>query len=81
MLPRNGHRFSGDRTISGFEGIDVTVDSEWTTRLQAAAEALERSAGAPEWLKCALRDALTVAMDLAPVPQAEPTPPVFVYPH
>jgi hypothetical protein len=59
----------------------VTVDSEWPTRLQAAAEALERSAGAPEWLKWALRDALAVALDLAPVPQAEPTPPMFFYPH
>ena len=81
MLSRNGHRFSGDRTISGLEGVDVTVDSEWPTRLQAAAEALERSTGAPEWLKWAVRDALTVAQDLAPVPQAEPTPPVFFYPH
>jgi len=59
----------------------MTVDSEWLTRLQVAAEALERSADAPEWLKRALRDALTVAADLAPAPQAEPTPPVFVYPH
>ena len=57
------------------------VESEWPTRLQAAAEALERSSGAPDWLKWALRDALTVASGLAPVPQAEPTPPVFFYPH
>ena len=59
----------------------MKADSEWSIRLQAAAEALERSAGAPEWLRGALRDALTVAPDLAPAPQAEPTPPVFVYPH
>ena len=59
----------------------MTVDSAWTLRLQAAAEALERSPGAPEWLKWALRDAVTVQMDLAPVPKAEPTPPEFFYPH
>ena len=59
----------------------MTVDSEWPTRLRAAAEALERSADAPQWLKWALRDALTVAQDLAPVSQAEPAPPVFFYPH
>lgn len=81
MLPRNGHRFSGDRTVSGFEGIDLTIDSEWPIRLQATAEALERSLGVPEWLKWALRDALSVVDDLAPVPQAEPTPPKFFYPH
>jgi hypothetical protein len=57
------------------------VDSEWPTRLQAAAEALERSSGAPDWLKWALHNALTVASDLAPVPRADPTPPVFFYPH
>ena len=57
------------------------VDSEWLIRLQAAAEAMERSPGAPEWLKCALRDALPVAKDLAPVAAAEPAPPEFFYPH
>jgi hypothetical protein len=59
----------------------MTVDSEWLDRLKAAAETLERSPGAPSWLKWALRDALTVARDLAPVPEAEPTPPNFFYPH
>jgi hypothetical protein len=59
----------------------VTVDSEWISRVQAAAEAVDRSAGAPDWLKAALRDAVTVATDLAPVAEAEPTPPEFFYPH
>ena len=59
----------------------MIVDSEWLTRVQAAAEAVERSAGAPDWLKWALRDALAVATDLAPVREAEPTPPEFFYPH
>jgi hypothetical protein len=59
----------------------VTVDSEWLTRLQAAAEALDGSSGAPDWLKWSVRDALRVAPDLAPVPKTEPTPPEFFYPH
>jgi hypothetical protein len=59
----------------------VTVDSDWLTRVQAAAEALERSPGAPDWLKSALCDALAVAPDLAPVAEVEPTPPEFFYPH
>jgi hypothetical protein len=63
------------------EGSDMTIDSDWRTRLKTAAEALERSAGAPDWLRWALRDALIVALDLAPVPKAEPTPPNFFYPH
>jgi|HubBroStandDraft_1064217.scaffolds.fasta_scaffold632152_2 hypothetical protein len=59
----------------------MTEDSEWLTHLQAAAEALERSPGVPDWLKRALRDALRVAPDLAAVPQPEPLPPEFFYPH
>lgn len=46
MFPRNGHGLSGHRAIPGFKGLDVTVDSEWLTRVQAAARAVESSAGA-----------------------------------
>lgn len=59
----------------------MTTDSDWQIHLQAAAEALERTPGAPDWLKKALRDALAVAADLAPAPEAEPEPPAFFYPH
>jgi hypothetical protein len=59
----------------------MTIDSDWPTRLRTAAEALERSNGAPDWLKWTLRDALTVTLDLAPLPKAEPAPPNFFYPH
>ena len=57
------------------------LDSEWLIRLKCAAEAIEGSPDAPDWLKWALRDALAVAPDLAPAPKAEPTPPNFFYPH
>jgi hypothetical protein len=59
----------------------MTPESAWHDRLQSASDALERSPGAPPWLKAALRNALTVAEDLAPraEPEREPTP--FFYPH
>ena len=59
----------------------MMIDSDWQAHLQAAAEALERTPGAPDWLQKALRNALAVAPDLAPAPEAEPEPPTFFYPH
>jgi hypothetical protein len=59
----------------------MTHDSKWPIRLQAAAEALERSPGAPDWLKGVLRDALALAPDLAPAAKTEAAPPDFFYPH
>ena len=81
MLRRNGHRFSGDWPLSGFEGLSMRLASDWPTRLQAAAEALERSRGAPDWLKSALRAALGVATDLASAAETESAPPEFFYSH
>jgi hypothetical protein len=59
----------------------MSVDTEWPTRLKAAAEALERSPGAPDWLACAVRDAVAVAGELAPISPAAPEPHDFIYPH
>jgi len=56
------------------------ADSEWLARLRAASDALVYSA-APDWLKVALRDAVTMAPDLAPREEPQPTPPDFFYPH
>ena len=59
----------------------MTDNSDWLIRLQGAVEALDRSLRAPDWLKLALRDALAVAPELAPVATPDPTPPEFYYPH
>jgi hypothetical protein len=59
----------------------MTLESEWTIRVKTAAEAIENSPGAPDWLKLALLDALAVAEDLEPQPEPAPVPPTFFYPH
>jgi hypothetical protein len=59
----------------------VTTDPEWRARLEAAVDALGQSADVPDWLKWAVRDALAVGQELAPLADAPATPPDFVYPH
>ena len=59
----------------------MTDRLNWQARLKAAAEALERTPGAPEWLHWALRDAVTVAPDFRPRLQPDSAPPIFFYPH
>ena len=59
----------------------MTVQFNWHAHLKAAAETLEHTPGAPEWLHMALRDALPVAPDLRPRMQTGSAPPTFFYPH
>ncbi len=57
------------------------TDPDWPSRLKAAADRLDQSPGVPDWLKAVMRDAVAVAPALAPVPEAEPVPQDFFYPH
>lgn len=59
----------------------MIADSLWMTRLKAAAQQLEHTPDAPEWLRLALRDAITVAPGLAPIQKPAITPQSFFYPH
>jgi hypothetical protein len=59
----------------------MTLGAKWRMDLKAAVEALDRSQGAPEWLKLALHDAVAVAPQLAPGAERETLPPAFFYPH
>lgn len=59
----------------------MTRDAEWQTHLEAAVEALDRSPGAPDWLKLAMRDALAASAELAPSAEPKIEPPTFFYPH
>ena len=56
-------------------------DPDWPARLRCASDALSAQPGVPDWLKTAVRDALSVADDLAPREDAEPAPSDSLYPH
>jgi len=60
---------------------DSRIRQDWQDSLEKATGALQRSQAAPAWLTLALRAAATVAVDLAPESEAEPSPPKFFYPH
>jgi hypothetical protein len=59
----------------------MNLPSPWHQSLKAAADALERTPDAPDWLRLAVFDAIEVAPDLAPTVQPVTTPPDFFYPH
>ena len=56
-------------------------DPDWPVRLRRASDVLNGQSGVPDWLKAAVRDALSVADDLAPREDAEPAPSDSLYPH
>ncbi|MGA2050001.1 MAG: hypothetical protein ABSG96_20060 [Terracidiphilus sp.] len=59
----------------------MNLPSPWQQSLKTAANALERTPNAPDWLRLAVLDAIEVAPDLAAPTQPITSPPDFFYPH